>query len=134
MSKELRFRAWDADNKDMFHFRFDDVSAGQCGENDSYLSNCVVMQYTGLLDKNGKEIYEGDIVRVDSERYNDLSTRVQFTGEVIMSQGGWRLLYNHRFLNLCDHYSHSTSLEEHDCCFDDGEVIGNIHENTELLK
>lgn len=61
--REIKFRAWDKENSEMTLFTFDDVSSGQVGNNDQYISEMVVMQYTGLLDKNGKEIYEGDIIR-----------------------------------------------------------------------
>ncbi len=118
MSKELRFRAWDADNKDMFHFRFDDVSAGQCGENDSYLSNCVVMQYTGLLDKNGKEIYEGDIL-AGSPSWECQVARVQWQSGGFVKWG----LYSSGWTD--------TPLNDGLSRF---EVIGNIHEHPELFK
>ena len=91
------------------------------------------VQYTGLRDKNRKEIYEGDVVKVEGDRYNDLGAHIQFTGYVIMEQAGWRLRNGTRGLSLCDHFSHSLSAAEHDVQFDDGEVIGNIHENPDLL-
>ncbi|MBE3116911.1 hypothetical protein IMZ68_06870 [Candidatus Bathyarchaeota archaeon] len=66
-----------------------------------------VEQFTGLLDKNGKEIYEGDIVLRDYGRPDD------------------------------EQYKEVISDIRIDCAFDNDvvyEIIGNIHENPELLK
>ena len=67
-----------------------------------------LMQFTGLRDRNGKEIYEGDLLRCSDGTGRGWVTRVQFDGEV----GGY-----HRF---ADYHS--------------GEVVGNIFENPELLR
>lgn len=79
-----------------------------------------VGQFTGLLDKNGTEIYEGDIVSVDdfSSAYSS-----PYTGKVVMRGGQWCVEY----------------YKEYRCCpplfFDDfadrkTEVIGNIYDNS----
>lgn len=71
-----------------------------------------VMQYTGLKDKNGKEIYEGDILKYDP----DVTTALQ---EVVWNGKGWRVR------NKRGWYGDS---------FETAEVIGNIYENPDLLK
>ena len=57
MNRELKFRIWDKEDMDYIGL----VSVIFGNEN-KLLDNQVVMQYTGLNDKNGKEIYEGDII------------------------------------------------------------------------
>lgn len=87
-----------------------------------------VSQFTGSHDKNGKEIYEGDIVR---------NNRTKQVGCVVWHNGGWMIwnkLYElgevDDFLsNWCNENWHKDTGEEIAC-----EIIGNIHDNKELLN
>lgn len=73
--------------------------------------NHVVQRFTGLLDKSGKEIYEGDIINI----YNNNTKNI---GRIDFIYGGFRL-------NYLDMQMYSKS---------ELEIIGNIFQNSELLK
>lgn len=86
-----------------------------------------IMQYTGLHDKNGKEIYEGDIVR-----YPDASS----CGD----SGEWDCFTNTGEVKYCNetmsyYFTERVSIEMDEIDINtDAEVIGNIYENPELLN
>lgn len=103
--RPIKFRAWDAARKEMFPASVnDDLLVKFFREVNERGAHATVMQYTGLKDKNGKEIYEGDIV---SAKY--LNT----PKEVIYSRGMFTITMIHFVPESC-------------------EVIGNIYENPEL--
>jgi hypothetical protein len=122
--RQIRFRAWHENMKQYFLNLFIDFS-GNIGvwnneesEIDFSLYPFLVLeQFTGLLDKNGKEIYEGDILKSDTYKvvwvifWNDTSARLE------VKDANGLLPAELCYINLQIHY-----------------VIGNIHENPELLK
>ena len=102
--REIKFRAYSKDTG-MFNVAGEDV---QSEEYRLFVPKCILMQYVGLKDKNGKEIYEGDIV-LDFEGSDHERIRIMRWFE---SAAG--------FLN--------TNLAK------EKRVIGNIYEHQELLK
>jgi uncharacterized phage protein (TIGR01671 family) len=116
--RTIKFRAWDKDNKQMtvdFAVFADGRGAGAydpvSSDGDEIYENYELMQFTGLHDKNGKEIYEGDIV--------------EYVGQIKE--------YHHevKFKNGC--FIAGTSLNNGTIEELNLEVIGNIWENPELI-
>lgn len=123
--REIKFRAW--------HKELEDMGYSHAYENHvKYPGFYEIMQYTGLKDKNGKEIYEGDIVRKvpdewmsktdDSISLKDFLISIANIGLVEYSTAEF-ILTNKKYRDkIYDGYGHGSI-----------EVIGNIYENPELL-
>lgn len=128
MNREIKFRVWTGDNSGRMEY---DVTVGRFGafyvnpgakgdgldEHDSasltplntkYDERIPVMQYSGLKDKNGKEIYEGDILK---DRYGDIKP-LEWKPE----QGTFEV-FNFPYYD-----------DPEDC-----EIIGNIYSNPDLI-
>jgi len=120
MTREIKFRAWDKNRKLMVSdenlSRLNQVWETEkfktpIGEGVNLGISLELMQYTGLKDKNGKEIYEGDILE---DKYDNVGA-VEFS--------------HARFS-----WPHGVDWGEIEVEWDEIEVIGNIYENPELLK
>ena len=127
-----RFRVWMKSLKwmcDVTNISFDSKLVDICHQGDTErcteisveFDEIELMQSTGLKDKNGKEIFEGDIVR--QVRTQPTTENETITGLVTMLEGAWLIM------NDCEQLASFLWSET-----DENEIIGNIYENRELLE
>ena len=140
MNREIKFRIWDIENKEMLKVQELDFEPTFYGGriairpdqyNDYFdTEDMILMQYTGLNDKNGKEIYEGDIVKITEKE--KISKHKVISMKPIIADIEWSeeyLTYTLITTSVKDAFESLTDyLDECDI-----EVIGNIYDNPELL-
>ncbi len=126
MNRELKFRAWDPsrNNMDLNPVVSDGSDGGETAS--VYLNDAIachdeiLMQFTGLLDSNGKEIYEGDILTISDESGNNYICKVYFrVCEYVLLQSDESLW---------------AGLSKLQGLYYQCQVIGNIYENPELMQ
>nr|DAN08771.1 MAG TPA: YopX protein [Caudoviricetes sp.] len=126
--REIKFMAWHKEKKilrEVFEISFSGgyvilAGFGSFGEIEAPIRDVELMQYAGLKDKNGIEIYEGDVVSFKSA-HSDYDYKT--IGEVVWYRG------EAAFLVECDGeiFKHFDEIREI-------EVLGNIYKTPELLQ
>jgi len=112
--REIKFRAWNEARREMSDNVQDSPFFGEILNS----TDNEVMQFTGLKDKNGKEIYEGDIVKYEFSH----------PLHVVWLDAGWGV----RWQDIGNTEEQFINTEDEE--FQYIEIIGNIYENPELLK
>jgi len=142
--RPIKFRAWDGLKKVM-HYNFEFISSGIEGNdwivftsdkqpldrgknnmeetthpfnNPYFAQQLKIMQFTGLLDKNGKEVFEGDII-----------SRIRGISEIVWSDDGWAVKTFAGWKTQENVFCYQRFCEVGEI-----EIIGNIYETPELLK
>lgn len=120
MNRKIKFRIWNDYDKKMIHWN--ELLGNNLANIFTIPSyNKWLMQYTGLHDKNGKEIYEGDIVYCQT-KYGKAKALIEFIDGKFVAY--WNSAITH------------PQNGHHIACYDINkkfEVIGNIYDNLELL-
>lgn len=126
--KELKFRVWDKEretflnnvfiNSDgkLYEFSKDTMFGTAISFLDS--ENKKILQYTGLHDKNGKEIFEGDIIKIKDETYR-------------ITWNGCFSSFDMTNIAKAKQYKDLYILNKN---FEKSEIVGNIYQNRELLE
>jgi len=125
--RDIKFRVWDSQFKHWINMLNNRIIISQFGVKgihggEGYVESWELSQYTGLKDKNGVEIYEGDIVKYLTTAVARLDGMV-WTGRVIYAGGAYRLY------EMGSDYFRSDMTYPYEY-----EVIGNIYKNPELLE
>lgn len=132
--RDIKFRCWDTENKEMLDIQELDYRDSYNGQpmirttmySDYYdTEDMILMQYTGLKDKNGKEIYEGDIIYCKKYIGGNWIEDCIEKGYVNFNNGEFGLYRKQGY------YQSLYKFKEYDYEF---EVIGNMYDNPELLS
>jgi hypothetical protein len=125
MMRDIKFRAWDKKEKGMrtvtllntayMGTEYQTIYFNHLGGSYRHLPEVELMQFTGLKDKNGKEIYEGDVLSYDDDKGVVTYVNCEFALKLTKHETVQRGL-------LSDYVYHPLA------------IIGNIYENAELME
>ena len=144
-NSRYKFRAWikkekRMDNVDFINFAAQFTGKWECKPNDLFdvatkrgrlfnLEDVEIMQYTGLKDKNGKEIYEGDIISIKADYLSEFNSESILPCEIVAFEDGAFGTYDKKrtlFVSFKEMIDKSDGIEF--------EIIGNVFEDPGLLE
>lgn len=156
MGREIKFRAWIDGKMNHDPILWGSHELGECWPNWAFQHQTsegeIWMQFTGLRDKNGKEIYEGDVLRCTEAVHDEgcscehcFPLRVGDVGAIKWCNDRFLLIRPEAYMNgepgeredYCDSCAAICGLysENHEIPLgSEVEVIGNIYENQDLIK
>lgn len=150
--REIKFRAWDENSQEMIYeigitpegIPYSIPDNAEASDQFNYYPSCHKMQYTGLKDKNGREIYEGDVIEV-FKGYWSFKAIVKFGHYEQDGSGG-----EYSPTECIGFYAEAINPDEKDeyGCYlisdyekqmslfesEEIEVIGDVYRNPELLE
>ena len=127
-----RFLCTDKQKRIIFDYENKEINVLENEENSCWLhipfDECEILQCTGLKDKNGTLIYEGDIVRYTEYEIDDIEPEWEYT-EIV-----WGENHDYPAFDLKTHNFDCNGLSEIFNCGYTIEVLGNIYENKKRIK
>lgn len=132
--KEIKFRVYDKQSNEMIYLEppltYDN---GLWFKSDKHIDSedIVIMQFTGLTDCEGKEIFEGDIIEVEfddyySNNYFTIDENEKCIGEIVFDYFGYYI----KFPDMCFMPINDVVDYDFNIYY---KILGNIHQNSELL-
>ena len=130
MEDIFKFRKWNKETKTMSQVEVLDLRSGQ-----TYIDDPIIMQYTGLKDANGKDIYEGDILCLPTHYRIIMSAVDHWVDEFLEVKyssllGGFIVLPSEKYLSkyLFDGYDKNGFYHKYP------KIVGNIYQNSNLIR
>lgn len=138
----IKFRAWDKTYKDIKEVESINFASNECVLGIAYEQrtlyfprDCEIMQFTGLLDRHGKEIYEGDILQIEAVNHVMVNVVCEFGIARRKMLSGYEVDIPSFYFKRSDLLSFPiTNNWNHKHDLEMIEVIGNIYENPELVN
>ncbi|MCY7468123.1 YopX family protein [Bacillus safensis] len=126
--REIKFRVWDENVQEMVYevgltpegIPYSIPDYAEASDQFDYYPSCHKMQFTGLRDRNGDEIYEGDFVKIISA----------YNGQEIIAT----VRYENSLASFVFETGEDQGYSRIDASFKGIEVIGNIYQNPDLLE